>query len=397
MATALAENAPASAAVAAQFSRTTRSLAGDSSALALLAWGLAGLLLSGWLLWFVLGRVTVYEVSHSARLEVQQSANPVAALVAGRLQSSALVLGQSVHAGDVLARLDASHETLRLAEEQSRLDAYGPRLQSLGREMAALRQAQSQDQQTLEAALRAARARSQEAAVGMDFARENERRLKEDSRAGGAAQVDALRAGSEAQKQSAAHDALLADALRLEGDARSRRSQQQAQIENLERALVTLEGNRNTTASSMARLQQEIAQLELRAPIDGVVAELQTLAAGSYVSAGQKIATVVPRGALVIVAEFAPSAVLGRIRVGQSARMRLDGFAWTEFGSLPAEVTHVASEIRDQTVRVELRPLPEANSRLVLQHGLPGTVEVRLEDSAPATLILRSVGQVSRP
>lgn len=383
--------------MAAQFSRTTRSLRGDSSALALLVWGLAGLLLAGWLAWFTLGRVTVYEVSRQARLEVQQSANPVAAPVSGRIESSQLVLGQAVRAGDVLVRLDASRETLRLQEEQSRLDAFDPRIESLQREIAALERAQEQDQQAARAALRSAQSRTQEATVGMNFARENERRLRADSKAGGVAQVDALRAGSEAQKQSAVREALAAEAQRMEGDARSRRNQQQAQIENLQRAIVTLEGERATTSSTISRLQQEIDQYVLRAPINGMVGEVAALGAGAYVSAGQKIATVVPRGDLVIVAEFPPSAVLGRIKAGQAARMRLDGFPWTEYGTLPAVVTHVAAEIRDQTVRVELKPLPSANSRMVLQHGLPGSVEISLEESSPASLILRAVGQVSRP
>jgi membrane fusion protein (multidrug efflux system) len=381
--------------LAAQFSRTTRSLNRDSSALALLVWAFAGVLLAAWLAWFVLGRVTVYEVSRSARLEVQQSAHPVAALVAGKVDMNTMVLGQEVHAGDVLARLDASRESLRLQEEQTRLEAYPPRLESLGREVAALRQAQVQDRLAAEAAIRSARFRAQEASAGVDFAKDNERRLKEESRIGGAAQVDALRAGSEAQKQSAARDALGADAQRMEGDARTRQAQAQAQIENLERAIVTLEGERATTRSSISRLTQELEQFVLRAPVDGVVGEVLAVRAGAYVTAGQKIATVVPRGGLVIVADFPPAAVLGRIRSGQSANMRLDGFPWTEFGGLEAEVTLVSSEIRDQLVRVELKPRPSAHSRILLQHGLPGTVEISLEQTSPARLMLRAIGQVS--
>jgi membrane fusion protein (multidrug efflux system) len=356
---------------------------------------MAAVLLLAWLGWFVLGRVTVFEVSRSARLEVQQSAHPVAALVAGKMEHNRLVLGQEVHAGEVLARLDASRETLRLQEEQSRLEAFAPRIESLGREMAALKQAQGQDRLAAEAALRAAQFRAQEASAGVDFARDNERRLKEESKAGGAAPVDALRAGSEARKQSAARDALVSDAQRLEGDARTRHAQAQAQIENLERAIVTLEGERATTASTISRLTQELEPFVLRAPVDGVVGEVLAVPAGAYVTAGQKMATVVPRGGLVIVAEFPPAAVLGRIHAGQAASMRLDGFPWTEFGSLPAQVTRVASEIREHTVRVELKPLPAAGSRLLLQHGLPGTVEIRLEQSSPARLLLRAIGQVS--
>ena len=68
-----------------QFGRTTRSLASDTSRYAFAAWTLALVLLAGWLVWFFFGRVTVYEVSKRARLEVQQSAHPVAALIPSKV------------------------------------------------------------------------------------------------------------------------------------------------------------------------------------------------------------------------------------------------------------------------------------------------------------------------
>jgi membrane fusion protein (multidrug efflux system) len=381
--------------MAAQFSRTTRSMARDSSAVAMVTWAVAALLLVVWLAWFVFGRVTVYEISRSARLEVQQAAHPVAVSTPGKVLGSHMTLGQEVHAGDVLLTLDASRETLRLEEEQSRLAAFAPRIASLNREISALKQAQAQDLQASEASVRSARLRTQEATAATDYARDNERRLKDESKAGGVAAVEAQRAAAETRKLGAARDAMASDALRAESDARTRFSQQQAQIEALERAIVTLEGEHATTRNSIARLAQEQEQLVLRAPVDGVLGEVLSLGNGAFVAAGQKIATVVPRGGLMIVANFPPSAVLGRIHPGQQARMRLDGFPWTAYGSLDAEVSLVASEIRDQTVRVELRPRPASNRRILLQHGLPGVVEISLEQTAPVLLLLRSIGQVS--
>lgn len=370
-------------------------MARDSSAVAMVIWAVAALLLAIWLAWFVFGRVTVYEVSRSARLEVQQAAHPVAASTPGKVLSSHMTLGQEVHAGDVLLTLDASRETLRLEEEQSRLAAFAPRIASLNREIAALKQAQTQDLQASEATVRSARLRTQEATAATDYARDNERRLKDESKAGGVAAVEALRAAAETRKLNAARDALASDALRAESDARTRFSQQQAQIEALERGIVTLEGEHATTRNSIARLAQEQEQLVLHASVDGVLGEVLSLGNGAFVATGQKIATVVPRGGLVIVANFPPAAVLGRIHPGQQARMRLDGFPWTAYGSLDAEVSLVASEIRDQTVRVELRPRPAPNSRILLQHGLPGVVEISLEQTAPVLLLLRAIGQVS--
>lgn len=110
------------------------------------------------------------------------------------------------------------------------------------------------------------------------------------------------------------------------------------------------------------------------------------------VAAGQKLATVVPAGELMVVAEFEPSAALGKVRPGQTARLRLDGFPWAQYGSLAATVTQVAGELREQRIRVELTPAAALPGAFALQHGLPGAVEVDIEQVAPAVLALRAAG-----
>ena len=73
--------------------------------------------------------------------------------------------------------------------------------------------------------------------------------------------------------------------------------------------------------------------------------------------------------------------------------MRLQGFPWTQFGSISAAVTSVASEVRDGHIRVELAVNPDSGSRIPLQHGLPGSVEMQFERVSAAALILRMVGK----
>jgi hypothetical protein len=84
---------------------------------------------------------------------------------------------------------------------------------------------------------------------------------------------------------------------------------------------------------------------------------------------------------------------LGRIRPGQP-RLRLEGFPWTQYGSLAATVSRVASEVRNGRVRVELSVGPDRASPIPLQHGLPGNVEVQVERMAPATLVLHTAGKL---
>jgi hypothetical protein len=59
-----------------------------------------------------------------------------------------------------------------------------------------------------------------------------------------------------------------------------------------------------------------------------------------------------------------------------------------------ARVASVASEVRDGLVRVELGIEPDVPAGIVLEHGLPGELEVEVGTASPAILVLRSVGKL---
>jgi len=96
---------------------------------------------------------------------------------------------------------------------------------------------------------------------------------------------------------------------------------------------------------------------------------------------------------LKLIADFLPEVAVGRIRPGQQASMRLHGFPWLQYGVLRAEVTGVASEIRKGLLRVELSIDVPQTSDIPLIHGLPGDVEIELEQISPASLTLRVAGR----
>lgn len=380
-----------------QFSRTTNSLSSDTSRWALAAWALGAILLAAWLIWFTLGRVTVYEISSKARIEVQQAAHAVVSVIPGRIATTRLVIGQEVRAGDTLVELDANSEQLRRAEEGTRLAAIPVKIQSIRAEIALLEAAKDEDERAASAAADGARQRIAEAAAAVDFAKGNERRLKAESDAGGVARVEALRAMSETQKLSASREALAADVRKLEAEARTRVRQQQAQIEGLRRSLATLDNEADVIRATIARLTAEIDKHIIRAPVAGRLGEIAPLRTGGYVAEGQKLATVVPSGEVQILADFDPTSALGRLNPGQSARMRLKGFPWAQYGTISATVSRVASEIRDDLVRVELSVDTATLPSTLIRHGLAGTIEIAVEETSPAMLVLRAVGQALTP
>ena len=359
----------------------------------MLVWLVAGGLFLLWMYWFVFSRVEIYEVSTSAKLQVAQAPHTVSTLLPSKILSTKLTIGQLVQVGDILVELDANTQRLQLEEERARLSAIPEKIMSLKSELASLGHAKGQDQQASVSAMQAAKFRRQEAVAVESFAKDHARRLAQETAVGSVAKVEALRAEAEAQKMAASSSALMADAQKMENDARMRLDQNNIRIENARRDLQNLENELLTRKITVVRLQEEMDKYVLRAPIAGRVGDVLPLKVGAYVAEGQKLATIVPEGNVIIVADFLPAAVMGRIKVGQTSRMRLDGFPWSQYGTIKAQVNKVSTEVRDNLVRVELIPMIEADTKALLQHGLPGSVEVKIEQIPPYILVLRTIGQ----
>jgi len=444
-----------------------RSLNADSFRRSILGLLLVAVLLAAGVAWFFLARVMLCEVTDTARLEVVRAVHPVEAAITGRVAATHAVLGQEVQVGDVLVELDTRAEQLRLAEERTRLDALSRQLKALREEITAEEQTQREERKAAPLALNEARVRYREAEAVARFAREEVKRLTRLHEGGHLAEVDLRQAKSEAQRGRAAANALrlavsklekeqqaaqpaleeararyreaeaveqfaeeeverltrlyaeghpdevilrrarvnvqqrqaAVDALRLavsrlEQEQRAQESNRQTRLAHLEREVVQFEGEIATTAAAIERLEYEVENRRIRAPVAGQIGEFANPHTGSIVTVGDRLGAIVPPGELKAIAYFLPPAALGRIQVGQSARLRFDGFPWTQYGSVSATVASIAREPRHGRVRVELTVHPHPASPIPLQHGLPGMVEVQVARVSPATLVLRAAGRL---
>ena len=235
-------------------------------------------------------------------------------------------------------------------------------------------------------------ARKTEADVALDFAVRTEARIARLVASGTATRVEGQKAAAERRRLAAAQLALDAEFRKVADEAKARRHTGTADIERLNYELTSLAGDYTTTQAVISRLSRELEQRVILAAVSGRLADVLPFHVGSYVSEGQRLAAIVPDGALGIVADFAPASTMGRVKVGQAAVLRLDGFPWAQFGVLAARVTKVDGEVRDNLVRVELSVEARTDGGLRLQHGLPGTVEVSVERVTPAVLTLRAAG-----
>lgn len=353
----------------------------------------AASLLGAWSCWFFLGGIARYEVTATARLEIDQQTTQVQSPVLGRVESSNLTLDRAVAAGDVLVHLDANQENLQVTEERRRVAGLESQIAALRRQLGDAADSRLRERDATLVAVEGARARFREADAQARKAEDDAARLSGLHAEGLAARRDLDQARFEAERRRHAAEGLRLDIDRIGREQRTRESDRGAQEEALSAEIHRLEGECATGLAAIQRLEYAAGRRTVRAPVSGRLAEVANLRPGAVVAEGEKLGAIVPPGGVRIVAQFAPAAALGRIRPGQRARMRLDGYPWTQYGSIPAVVSHVAGEVREGAVRVELAVAPSSAVGVPLQHGLPGAVEVEVERLSPAALVMRTAGR----
>jgi membrane fusion protein (multidrug efflux system) len=378
--------------MAATFSRTLRSLEGPGGRR---RWpgllGTAVLLL--WAGWFLFGRVTVYEVTDQGRLEVKSTAHSVAAVLPGQVVETHLAIGREVHAGDVLVVLDAEAERLAVRERQTKRQGLQTRLQALQEQIRAEKDAMGVQREARSAAVKAAKAQVAAAESRLAFA-ERQLEMLSQLRAQKAASTEEVRkATADAEARRMGVRVLELDATRLEQDRIIQESDRQVQLARLDRDAADLASDISAEEAAIRRLEHDIALRVIRAPVSGRLGEVVEHPVGAVVQAAEKLGSIVPRGEPRAVTQF-PVAAVGRLRAGQPARLRLEGFPWTQYGMVNARVAEVGNEADAGLIRVELLLGPDQVTPVPLEHGLPCSAEVEVEQVSPAVLVLRAAGQL---
>jgi membrane fusion protein (multidrug efflux system) len=359
-----------------------------------LALALAVVLLAAWAAWFFRAQVAVYAMSIDARLEVAHEVHPVEAGVAGTVKATYIALGQEVDEGDVLVELDPRTTKLQLEEQRARLSTIASQIEVLERELDAERQVLAAERGVSTAALAEARAREREAKAMAVFANEKARRWEELASGGVVSGVDHLEAKATATQRDREIEALHLGVRRLQQEGHTRLAELRALIDRLEREDARLRGEQVTAEAMIERLEHELDRHLIRSPVKGSIGEVSALRVGAVVSAGDRLGAVVPAGDIRAVARFTPAEASGRLKRGQRARLRLEGFPWTQYGSISARVSSVASEPQGGGVRVELDIDSSSSTSIPLEHGLPGSAEVEVERASPAVLVLRAAGHL---
>lgn len=349
-------------------------------------------LFAAWGGWFLRARITVYEPSVQARLEVHRDIYSVDAPVEARLVRTQVELHRRVQAGEVLVELTHEHEARQMVEAEAVLQGLEPQLVAARAELQAEQEALVMQRAQEAAGVEEAQARLAEVETIARRVREEGASIDHLWTQGLVGELERGKARAELERSLAAEQATRAALARVRLQGTMQSAERRIRIAALQREIARLEAAERVARASVERLRGELERRIVRAPAEGIIGETGAVRVGAQVKAGERLATIVAGGEVRIIAQFSPATALGRVRAGQRARMRLEGFAWTEFGMLEATVVAVASEVRNGLVRVELsvRELPPG---IPLEHGLPGTVSVAVEQTTPLRLVLRAMGR----
>ncbi|TGG91131.1 HlyD family type I secretion periplasmic adaptor subunit [Natronospirillum operosum] len=144
----------------------------------------------------------------------------------------------------------------------------------------------------------------------------------------------------------------------LEGD-RLRLIQLEAEIEEiehqrrqlwtdaLERSLTeqeSLEAELEDLGQQLVKATSLSEQQVLRAPVSGIIHNLQVNTIGSVVQPAQTLLEIIPSQERVIAEVWVDNRDIGFVNEGQSASLKLNAFAFTRYGTVPGTVTSVSND-----------------------------------------------------
>ncbi|NMG77209.1 HlyD family type I secretion periplasmic adaptor subunit [Aromatoleum diolicum] len=337
-------------------------------------------LLGALILWAWLGRLDVVAVANGRLIPLGQL-KVVQPPESGIVTELLVREGDRVETGQVLMRMDPllnaadqqsvgaefRHRALQLRRIEAELagaplkttaDDPPELAEEFRRQLQANRQAfhdtLAQEQASLErarqnlAAAEAVREKLDATLPSYKASEEAFNRLAKDGFAGNLVALDRQRLRIEREQDLRAQEHTLAS-LRAEITQSERRLRE---IDSQYRQQLLRE--RSETLATHQKLEQEVRKLshrgnllELRAPSAGIVKDLATHTAGTVVSPGTVLLTVVPEGEPLVAEVWLDNEDIGFVRQGQDVQIKLAAFPFQKYGMAAGTVRHVSPDATD--------------------------------------------------
>lgn len=164
--------------------------------------------------------------------------------------------------------------------------------------------------------------------------------------------------------------------------------------------LVDTEGRLAKLEEQRLALEDQIAHLDIRAPVDGIVHQLSTHTIGGFLSAGEAAMNIVPTRDMLTVEMRVKPADVDQVSVGQAARLRFSAFNQRTTSEIEGNVESLSPDVsvNEQTgetwysARIAISPEERAKlGELVLIPGMPVEAYIRAEPRTALAYLMKPI------
>lgn len=182
-----------------------------------------------------------------------------------------------------------------------------------------------------------------------------------------------------------------------------RRSQRIQDYQKEVRTLLTdVQKEAEALASRMDAQEYELANVDVKAPVDGVVVGLNVFTNGGVISSGFRLMDLVPSGAPLVVEGQLPVNLVDRVHTGLPVELMFSAFNTNSTPHIPGRVVNVAADrtVDERTgnafykVRINVTPAGAAliaKHKLAIQSGMPVDLFVKTGERTMMNYLLKPV------
>lgn len=167
------------------------------------------------------------------------------------------------------------------------------------------------------------------------------------------------------------------------------------EVKDLNLEIVSMSGEIQQLQTSEAEAKYQLRERTIRSPVNGEVFDLTVAKPGSVVEQGELLATIADQKSRPIFVGQIESKNSGFLKVGMKAKVKLDSYAWREFGAIPGKVTLISpttytNQDKQEVYRVEIELEPENHSKIDLSYGQTGKSEITVKKKKIINFWLKS-------
>jgi len=381
----------------------------------LLLAALAVLVAGGFLVWWFLIRqppVPHNIIVLSGRIEGDDST--VATKTAGRIREIRVREGDVVKAGDVIALLDADQASAREQQARSASQEAAVRVTRSQQQISVLQEQLKQANLSVdqaredaegrvhqaEAQVATAEANLAQAQAGYDQARYDVERFTKLARSGDVSDRQREQARTAAESQAAivesakrqlaaAHAALTTARANLKNPPikSSAAAAIQKQIDQAQSDVAAAQADAERSRAQVTEATANVSDLTVLAPFDGTIAT-RVAEPGEVVSPGAAIVTMIDLNKIYL-RGFVPEGDIGRVKLGQPARIYLDSSPKTPIDATVSRIDPESSFTPENTYFRDERVKQVVGVKLLITHpsgaakpGMPADGEILVEGSS---------------